>query len=145
MRRAFVAAAIGWAGALPLATWAASIPHAARAWYAAAFVVYGAGSFVCHQLPQRSFYLWATQMPVCARCTGIYAGAALTALASVTASRRAAAGTNARTALVLAAVPTLATLAYEWTTGHVPSNLTRAMAGVPLGGVVAWIVAREPS
>ena len=142
MRRAFAAAAIGWAGALPLGAWAAGVPHAAPAWYAAAVAIYGAGSFVCHQLPPRSFYLWATAMPVCARCTGIYAGAALTALASVVWPGRAAA--PGRRALILAAVPTLATLAYEWTTGHVPSNLIRAMAGVPLGGVVAWIVAREP-
>ena len=26
----------------------------------------------CHQLPQRSFFLWGHKMAVCARCTGIY-------------------------------------------------------------------------
>ena len=28
----------------------------------------------CHRLPERSFYLWDKQFPVCARCTGIYFG-----------------------------------------------------------------------
>ena len=26
----------------------------------------------CHQLPQRSFFLWGHKMAVCSRCTGIY-------------------------------------------------------------------------
>ena len=45
--------------------------------------VYAVGSVVCHQLPERSFHLWAAQMPVCARCTGIYAGAAIAAIVGV--------------------------------------------------------------
>ena len=32
---------------------------------------------ICHQLPERSFYLFNHQLPVCARCTGIYFGAFL--------------------------------------------------------------------
>ena len=141
MRRAFIVAAVGWAAALPLATWAASVPHAAAA-YAFAFLVYGVGSFVCHQLPQRSFHLWAAQMPVCARCAGLYAGAALAAAASV--GRPGMDTRRARTALVVAAGPMLATLLAEWTTGHVPANWIRALSGVPLGAVVAWIIATGP-
>src|SRR5438552_15946408 len=72
LRRAFVAAAIAWAVLLPIAPFAASQPAPARFWYGLAFVVYGAGSFICHQLPARSFHSWSAQWPVCARCTGIY-------------------------------------------------------------------------
>lgn len=32
------------------------------------------GSAVCHQMAERSFILGGKQLPVCARCTGIYSG-----------------------------------------------------------------------
>lgn len=28
----------------------------------------------CHGIPERCFYLWGVPMPICARCTAIYAG-----------------------------------------------------------------------
>jgi uncharacterized membrane protein len=121
---------------------------------------YGVGSLVCHQLPARSYRLWNAQMPVCARCAGIYFGAALAAMihgargfqpsvnggavlrsperlallgASLTVHRT-------RVALAAAALPTAATLVYEWTTGITPSNAVRFAAGIPIGLVVAWLV-----
>src|SRR5207248_10680646 len=75
-RPAFAIAAVGWASALPLAAWMASRPHHGSLPYAFAFGVYGIGAWICHQRPERSFYLWAMQLPVCARCTRIYVGAA---------------------------------------------------------------------
>ena len=30
----------------------------------------------CHQMPERSFFIHGYQFPVCARCTGVYLGAA---------------------------------------------------------------------
>ena len=47
----------------------------------AASAVYVAGAVVCHQKAERSFSLAGQPLPVCARCTGIYVGAALTVLA----------------------------------------------------------------
>ena len=82
-------------------------------------------------------------MPVCARCTGIYVGAAAAAVAlgltpgSLSARR---ASENARLVLVIAVVPTAATLVFEWTTGVTPANWIRALAGLPLGVAVAWAV-----
>jgi Predicted membrane protein (DUF2085) len=163
VRRAFVAASVTWFGALPLATLAASEPHPSTAVYLGSFLVYFAGSVLCHQLPARSFFLWGSQMPVCARCTGIYAGAAVSALVAIGARRlqpsrrRSPIGARrlqpsgrrspkgfalhqARSALLVAVVPTAATLVYEWTTGQTPANWIRAAAGVPIGVVVAWIV-----
>jgi uncharacterized membrane protein len=42
-------------------------------WYA---LHYGF-SLVCHQQPERSFYLFGAPVAVCARCLGIYLGAAV--------------------------------------------------------------------
>ena len=83
LRRAFLAMSIAWAVLLPLAPFAASQPAPAPLWYGLAFAVYGAGSFICHQLPARSFHSWSAQWPVCARCTGIYFGAAVVAVVAM--------------------------------------------------------------
>jgi uncharacterized membrane protein len=94
---------------------------------------------VCHQRPARSFHLWSVQLPVCARCTGLYVGCALTAcLAS---SLAAGAGVSRpRLVLAVAAIPTAGTLVAEWMLHAGVSNLARAAAGVPLGAAVALIV-----
>src|SRR5688500_13513428 len=137
LRRALVASSIAWAAVLPLAPYAASQPGSARAWYALAFFVYGAGSVVCHQLPERSFVLWSAQWPVCARCTGIYVGAAVAAIFATVGLKqirlppspwrgfggpRKPDTTYARVMLAAGAVPTALTLAYEWIAGDTPSN-----------------------
>ena len=145
LRRAVLVAAIGWALLLPLAPFAAYRTPPARAWYALAFLIYSVGSVVCHQLPARSFELWSTQMPVCARCTGIYLGAAVMAILSLFRlgpdwSRPSLDARHSRYALAAAALPTAVTLAFEWITGNVPSNLIRAVSGVPLGAVVVIVI-----
>jgi uncharacterized membrane protein len=147
LRRVFVASSIVWALLLPLAPFAASRPAPAIAWYTLAFLVYGAGSVVCHQLPERSFFLWSAQWPVCARCTGIYFGAAVAALFAMTVrlkpdnTYQGITSRRARLMLLAAALPTAATLVYEWTTGDMPSHMIRALAGAPLGAAIAIIVA----
>jgi uncharacterized membrane protein len=138
LRRAFITASIAWAVLLPIAPFAASRPSPAPAWYALAFAMYAAGSFICHQMPARSYHLWAAQMPVCARCTGLYAGAALGVVLCVASGFRSTIATwHARLLLAGAALPTAVTLAYEWTTGVAPSNTIRALAGAPLGAAIA--------
>jgi uncharacterized membrane protein len=42
--------------------------------------IYGAFATLCHQLPERSYFIDGHQFAVCSRCTGIYAGFALTLL-----------------------------------------------------------------
>jgi len=155
LRRAFVAAAMAWPIALLLAPVAAVRPQPASIGYGFALVVYAAGSVICHQRPERAFHLLGAQLPVCARCLGIYTGAALISViaavrwASPAAllfggfPRRAAAGEGrslAKTVLLVSVLPTVATLLVEWATGHTPDNWTRAFSGVPLGAAVAWIV-----
>jgi uncharacterized membrane protein len=142
LQRAVSAGAVTWSLALPLATLAASAAHPAPGVYLAALLVYLAGSIVCHQLPQRSFALWGSQMPVCARCSGIYAGAAATVIVLAVLGRRARAPESPLRTLAVGVLPSAATLVYEWSTGHAPANWIRCLAGVPIGAVVAWIVCR---
>ena len=150
---AFVAASAAWALLLLAAPFAASRPHASPLASVLIVGVYSIGSLVCHQLPERSYHLWTAQMPVCARCAGIYVGAAVAAVfaasfrtAEAVRHRRAIVAQGfsparvARVALALAVVPTLLTLVYEWTTGDMPSHAIRAAVGVPIGVVVAWLV-----
>ncbi len=42
--------------------------------------LYQAFSYVCHQQPERSFFIAGQPLAVCARCTGLYGGFALTTL-----------------------------------------------------------------
>jgi uncharacterized membrane protein len=143
LRATFVAAAMTWVGLLVVTPLLASRPHATPIASALILAVYAIGSLVCHQLPERSYHLWAAQMPVCARCAGIYFGAVIGVIASVfragTVSARAR-SLGPRVILALAATPTLVTLLYEWTTGDMPRHAIRAAAGVPIGLVIAWLV-----
>jgi uncharacterized membrane protein len=91
-------------------------------------------------------------LPVCARCVGIYAGAALTAVVAVLiragvdrkSERRhpPLSAAHSRLVLAAAAAPALLTLLYEWTTGVTPSNEVRALTGLFLGAAVAWLLVR---
>ncbi len=149
VRRAYTAAALAWTAVLPLATLAATRVRASGATHVFAFGVYSVGSLICHQRPERSFFLWGAKMPVCARCAGIYIGGAVVAIGSAFSVLGSRFGSGFKVlgayrqqqlALVLSVVPTAATLAYEWSTGHMPAGWVRALAGAPMGAVVAWIV-----
>jgi uncharacterized membrane protein len=101
----------------------------------AAFV-YGFGSLICHQRPERSFWLAASQLPVCARCLGIYAGiVAGAATAPVLGLVR-----RPRLPIVLATIPAIASLVAEWSGLGTPSNAIRAITGLIAGSVIAAIV-----
>jgi uncharacterized membrane protein len=143
--RAFLAGSVAWAVMIPLTAFAASRPDAASAVYGFALAVYTVSHVICHQLPARSFHLWGAALPVCARCSGIYFGAAAAAIL-LAASRfrlrapRHGGQVEPRFVLLAALIPTAATLVFEWTTGVMPANWIRALAGVPLGVAVAWAI-----
>ena len=171
LRRAFLALAVLWALLLPIAAYAASGPRETASTWAnlLTYCVYRAGRVICHQRAERSFFLFGVPLPVCARCTGIYIGAAVTA--SVAAFRDLRAGrshdrprpghvfssvardavgsslfarvrtfADARSVLVASALPSVATLVFEWSTGQMPAHWTRALSGATLGAGIAWIV-----
>ena len=106
-------------------------------------VVYGVGSLVCHQIPERSFHFAGFQLPVCARCLGIYLGAFAGAMwmrAKPAQSRLGIVPATARRLALVTAIPTLLTLALEMAGIWSPSNVTRAVAGVPLGVTITLVV-----
>ena len=103
-------------------------------------LVYLAGSFVCHQIPERSFHISGIQFPVCARCTGLYLGAALGMVALFALPAAQAAMMRARALLIASAIPTLLTLATAWLGLWDPSNMVRAVLALPLGLAVGAVV-----
>jgi uncharacterized membrane protein len=119
-----------------------------------AALMYGIGGFICHQIPERSFHLAGFQIPVCARCLGIYAGFAAVACVHVAAASRLAASrprgltpssrgltpSAARWVFLVSALPTAVTLGLEWGAVWRGSNLARAIAGAALGIGVALVV-----
>jgi uncharacterized membrane protein len=101
--------------------------------------IYAVGSLVCHQLPERSFHLGGFQLPVCARCVGIYWGAAIGALVTVV-TRPPGVARHARRILLLGALPTAITVVLESAGIWPATNIARATAGFPLGLVAALVV-----
>ena len=140
------AAAAGWAFwliAAPILGATAASPRPA-VWAAA--VTYRAGAVICHQQDARSLHVGGVRMPVCARCFGLYAGAAagaLVAAAWVFAARRPMQLRLGRWRLAALAcgLPTLAAWAGEHLGGLAVGGHARAVLAVPFGAAVAAIVA----
>jgi hypothetical protein len=139
LRRGMVVTEWLWTASLAPAAYAASGARGGSVSHLLALVTYGIGSVLCHQLPERSFHLWAVQLPVCARGTGGDVGAALAA------GRRVSGwyGSRPVAALMAGSAPAAATIVYEWTTGDPLSNWARAATGVLLGGSVMAVLLAE--
>ena len=128
--------------------WLLLIVAAPVLWIPLAGVMYAAGSFICHQLPERSFHFQGAQLPVCARCLGLYCGGAFGSVlgASAVVRHRINRGQPFLVRAlrwrwtVAAAIPTLVTAVLEWGFGWPISNTVRAIAALPLGGAVAFVV-----
>ena len=102
----------------------------------AAFL-YAASAEICHQITERSFAMSGIQLPVCARCFGLYFSSALGAAAAWFAAPTQLRHT--RLLLALAALPTGITWGLEAAGLAGFSNLTRALAALPLGGAAGWV------
>lgn len=137
LTRVLVAAAILWVAAIVIAPLAIASDRPVLSIGAAG--LYAAGARICHQRPERGFWIHGRPMPVCARCSGLYAGAAAAGplalvLAAGFSSRR------ARHLATFAALPTLVTWGIEMAGLVHPSNIVRFAAALPLGFAAAWLV-----
>jgi uncharacterized membrane protein len=146
LAQVLVIAAAVWVAAIFLAPLAiGSTNQAARM---CAVATYAAGSFVCHQLPDRSFHVAGRQLAVCGRCTGLYVSALAGALAALLISLRgksSGVGTwrlSDRALLAIAAVPTALSWGLEHAGLAAQTNTIRAIAALPLGFAAAWVVVR---
>lgn len=125
------AAALGWALVVLLA------PLLAASAGTAVGLVYAVGALVCHQLSDRSFHVAGAQLPVCARCTGLYVGAAAGLLLWTLrlGVARPWPRTHVAALLVGAAAPTALTVATALVGWGDPANGWRAALALPLGMV----------
>jgi len=132
---ALLVASLAWLAALFAA------PHALHADAGAprrlcAGAVYLAGRVVCHQRPERSFVAAGHPLPVCARCTGVYAAAPLACLIALLLpagrGRRVWDWTGTRRGILVAVLPAAVSVAVEWMTGWTDPGV-RAATGVLLG------------
>jgi uncharacterized membrane protein len=80
-------------------------------------------------------------MPVCARCTGLYLSAAAGGVLALFTQGSLSRASTARAVLIVAAIPTAATLIVEWLGVLDPGSVVRFLAALPLGGAAAWVVA----
>ena len=109
--------------------------------------IFAIGRVICHQQPERSFFLEGNQFPVCARCTGLYVSAAAGLagwVAAKAASRWRPLSFDRRLAIrmiVIGGIPTAVSLATGLAGVWDGSNVTRALVAVPLGASAGAIVA----
>lgn len=106
----------------------------------AATAIYHAFGIVCHQLPERSYFLDGHQFAVCSRCTGIYAGFAFTLL--LYPLIRSLKNTDAppRSWLLLAALPLAIDFSVTFFGFWQNTHTSRLLTGALLGSAVVFYV-----
>jgi uncharacterized membrane protein len=151
--RILLALVMAWALLVVGAPWLALGRDTSDGVWRVSALAYAIGGMVCHQQPDRSFHMAGAQLPVCARCTGLYVSAAVGVLGAWGAwrlwprwrTRLEPGGAGWRQALLLAALPTILTVLLEWAGLWAPGNALRAVAGVPLGAVTGALLAASMS
>lgn len=99
------------------------------------FTVYETFSHVCHQTPERSFYVAGYPLAVCARCTGLYVGfAAAVAFYPVMTSLKRT-DTPERKWLFIAVAPLAIDFALGFFGVWENTHLSRSLTGALLGAV----------
>ncbi|MFN2530595.1 MAG: DUF2085 domain-containing protein [Pyrinomonadaceae bacterium] len=105
-----------------------------------AFTLYAFFAKVCHQLPERSFYIAGHQFAVCARCTGLYVGFAATVLLYPLFSSLKTANAPARKWLLIAAVPMAVDFSLTFFGLWENTHTSRLLTGLLLGSMSALFI-----
>ena len=107
---------------------------------AIAFNIYLPFSYLCHQIPARSFYFAEHPLAVCSRCTGIYAGFLLGVIVYPLVRSLRSTVTPERKWLFIAAVPLAIDFSLEFLGIWHNTHSSRFFTGALLGYVVVFYV-----
>lgn len=124
-----------WVAVILLAPTAAATGH-----IGVSAPIYGFFGYICHQIPERSFFVFGHKFAVCSRCFGVYSGL-LGGLALYPVFRSMDNPTPfPRVLLFLAMVP----MAVDWSLGYFEiwenTHLSRLATGLMLGGMCAVFI-----
>jgi len=131
-------AAAGCVGVMSLILGAPLAMNGGHAFFG--LTIYKAFSYVCHQIPERSFFIAGHQFAVCSRCTGIYAGFTVATLLYPLVRSLKQTDAPPRKWLFLGAAP----LAIDFTVGYLGiwenTHSSRFATGALLGAVAVFYV-----
>ena len=113
---------------------------AAGGHYAWAEVIYHAFGIFCHQRPDRSYFIEGHKLAVCSRCTGLYAGFAITLLVYPLVRSLRNNVNPPRTYLILAAVPLGIDFSLTFLGIWENTHTSRLLTGALLGSVAVFYV-----
>jgi uncharacterized membrane protein len=103
-------------------------------------VIYQGFSYLCHQIPERSFHLAGHPFAVCSRCTGLYAGFAFATLALPLTRSLKRTDTPHVIWLLLSAVPLAIDFGLTYFGIWENNHFTRVTTGALFGAVAAIYV-----
>jgi uncharacterized membrane protein len=102
--------------------------------------IYQTFSFLCHQIPERSFFIKGHQFGVCARCTGLYSGFMFATLVYPLIRSLRQTKTPPRKWLFIAAAPLAIDFALEFFRIMHNTHLSRFSTGALLGAVAVFYI-----
>ena len=105
-----------------------------------AFAIYRAFGTMCHQMPERSYFIDGHKFAVCSRCTGIYFGFAFTLLLYPLIRSLRSTATPPRSLLILAALPLAIDFSLTFFGFWENTHTSRLLTGALLGSVVVFYV-----
>lgn len=105
-----------------------------------ASIIYHPFGFICHQLPERSFFISGHKLAVCSRCTGLYFGFTGALLLYPLFRSLRVVHTPHRKWLIAAAIPLVTDFLLKFAGVWENTHTTRFVTGFLLGAVVAFYV-----
>src|SRR5437660_412435 len=105
-----------------------------------ASAIYKTFSFLCHQIPERSFHIAGYQFAVCSRCTGLYSGFAFATLTYPLIRSLKRTDTPRIIWLLLSAVPLVVDFSLTYFGIWQNTHLTRLASGALFGSVAAIFI-----